>query len=361
MMIMRKIVFGSLLLIMTGFFVACENRTMPPRNITGDRVEADLSGRTVTIDAAAGPFQIGQESYAEIKEQRQEGSKTVVRVDLRAIDAKDKTGVEGELELTYQGDGRLATVSTRNLKPMGEPYANRLAELTAFPLHFAANIGDRNRVEQELQKGTAVDLPEEKKGSTAVMFAAERGFTEIVQLLVAKGANVNHHNKYGFTALHAAASNNHADVVKLLLEKGAQVDAQDELGQTPLYFAAERGHLEIVRLLVTKGADVNKLAKKGWTPLYAATSGNFVEIVKLLIEHGAQVNIKAGDGTHSPLLIAANNKNAAMVRLLLEAGADRMAKLSSHHAGFQNQTALDIAKRQGDAELIKLLQQQPAR
>lgn len=360
MMIRRKIASGSLLLLLTAtLLVACENRT-PPRNLTGDRIEADLSGRTVTVDAA-GSFQVGRESYAEIREQRQEGSRTVVRAALRAIDAKAGTGIEGELELTYHGDGRLAAVAARNLKPMGEPYAKRLAELTAFPLHFAANIGDRDRVEEELQKGNAVDLPEEKKGSTAVMFAAERGFAEIVERLVAKGADINLRNKYGFTALHAAASNNHAAVVKFLLEKGAQVDPQDELGQTPLYFAAERGHLEPVRLLVAKGADVNKLAKKGWTPLYAATSGNFVEIAKVLLEHGATVNIKTSEGTHSPLLIAACNKNPDMVRLLLNAGADRSARLSSHHAGYKNQTALDIAKRQGDAAIVELLQQPPAR
>ena len=361
MMIRGKIACGSLLLLLTAaLLAACENRAAPPRNLTGDRVEADLAGRTVTV-ATAGAFQIGPESYAEIKEQRQDGSKTLVRAALRAIDAKAGTGVEGELELTYQGDGRLAAVAAGDLKPMGEAYAKRLAELTAFPLHFAANIGDRAQVEEELRKGAAVDLPEEKKGSTAVMFAAERGFAGIVELLVAKGATVNHRNKHGFTALHAAASNNHAGVAEFLLGKGAQVDPQDELGQTPLYFAAERGHLELVRLLVAKGADVNKQTKKNWAPLYAATSGNFVEVAKFLIEHGAQVNIKAGGETHSPLLIAACNKNADMVRLLLNAGADRSARLSNHHAGYQNQTALDIAKRQGDAAIVELLQQPPAR
>ncbi|GEM_PF-6040034 len=357
----KLLTFSLALMAATWVLAACEKDSgRAPQALTNARVSRDLVEKTVA-DSAVGEFRLGRETYAEIREQRASGGKTVVRAALRAIDAKARTGIEGDVELTYAADGAIDTLRGTSLRRMDGKYAERLAELVPFPLHFAANIGDLGKVEEELQKGTAVDLPEEKKGSTALMFAAERGFPEIVKRLAAKGGNVNHRNKYGFSALHAAAAGNRLEVAKFLLEKGAQVDVQDELGQTPLYFAAERGHLDLVRLLVEKGADVNKPAKKGWPPLYAAAAGNFLDVAKFLLEHGATVNTKTGATTHSPLLIAAHNKNVEMVRLLLAAGADRSARLSSHHSGYQNQTALDIARRQGSREIVELLEQTPTR
>ena len=350
----RKLLFGGLvLLVAAGLFSACGSER--GTQLSTEKVSQDLVGKIVT-DSTGAEFRIGTEQFALLKGQEQAGGKTVARVALRAIDPKTSTGIEGEVELTYQGDGALTVVSGKSVQKMEGKYAARLTELVDFPLHFAANIGDPARVAAALKKGVEVNAPEAKKASTALMFAAERGFVEIVKTLLAQGANLNHQNKYGFAALHAAASNNHAEVVKLLLEKGAQVDPRDELGQTPLYFAAERGYLEVVRLLVARGADVHQPSKKGWPPLYAATSGNFPEVVKFLIEHGAKVNVTSPQGTHSPLLIAAFNNNPEMVRLLLAAGADPAAKLSGSHASHRNQTALDIARKQGNQAIVDLLQ-----
>ena len=343
---------------------ACQEKTaLETTSITADKIRGDLVDKKLAT-ADGGEIQLSKAMYVELKDNRKDGKLAVSRVALKAIDPKTGTGVQGEVELTYKSDERqwlFQKVAPTDLKRMDEKYAGRLAELVAFPLHFAANIGDRAGVDQELKKGTPVDQPEEKKQSTALMFAAERGFLDILKTLAASGASVNHKNKYGFTALHAAVSGNHPEVVRFLVEHGAEVDAVDHQGQTPLYFAAERGHLELTRFLVEKGADVNRKAKKNWPPLYAATTSNSLEVAKFLIEHGAQVNIKTDTGSHSPLLIAAYNNNPEMVRLLLNAGADVSSRLSSHHSGFHNQTALDIAKQRGNKEIVEILEKKAAR
>jgi len=355
----KGLVCGLLILTALLLTTACNKESDSEKaSISVEKIRNDLVDKKVAV-AELGEFHMSRDMFVELKDSKKDGDRVVSHIFLRAVDGKTKTGIQGEAELIYKKgdkDWVLDAVAAKSTKKMDEKYAARLSELGTFPLHFAANIGDLGKVDSELKKGTPVDLPEEIKQSTALMFAAERGFAEIVGRLVAGGANVNHKNKYGFTALHAAASGGHSGLAKYLLNNGAEIDAQDNLGQTPLYFAAERGSLEAARVLVENGADVNKKSQKSWSPLYAATSSNSLEMVKLLIEHGAKVNNKTSDGAHSPLLVAAFKNNVEMVRLLLAAGADPSARLGRSHSGFQNQTALDIAKKQGNSAVVELLE-----
>ena len=272
--------------------------------------------------------------------------------------------MQGEVRADYEfGDGRwhLRQVKAAAAERMAPAYANRLAELVDFPLHFAANIGDLEQVEAELQADAEVDRPEGKKQSTALMFASERGFLEIARYLVGRGADVNRRNRFGFTPLHAAANGSHVEVAGFLLENGAEVDAADENGRTPLYFAAEKDSLALARLLTEQGADLNAQDRKHWTPLYAAAERGSVEVARHLIEKGAAVNLQRAEGTHSPLLTAAYDGNPEMIRLLLEAGADPAARMSTGHAPYQGLTALEIARKQGHQAAAELLQQATAR
>ncbi len=79
--------------------------------------------------------------------------------------------------------------------------------------------------------------------------AAAEGHTDVVQLLLANGADVNAEDKYDRTPLLNATTLGHKDVVELLIVRGADVEAKDVWGQTPLGEAARRGHMEIFELL----------------------------------------------------------------------------------------------------------------
>ena len=60
------------------------------------------------------------------------------------------------------------------------------------------------------------------------------------------------------TPLHDAVSRGHKEVIELLIAKGADVNAKDStFGRTLLHIAAREGHKEIVELLLAKGVDVN--------------------------------------------------------------------------------------------------------
>ncbi len=111
--------------------------------------------------------------------------------------------------------------------------------------------------------------------------------------------NLNHPNynvlaqdKNGNTPLHEATSYGYTEVVKLLLEKGADLNAKNEFGSTPMLLAVINGKKYIVRLLLEKGVDVNA-KNRGHTPLEWALIYNNEEIAKLLLAHGACPSLMA--------------------------------------------------------------------
>ena len=65
------------------------------------------------------------------------------------------------------------------------------------------------------------------------------------------------------TPLHWAAVGGHKDVVELLLAHGAEVNARYSDGYTPLHYAAANGHKDVVELLLANEADVNAKDEHG--------------------------------------------------------------------------------------------------
>jgi ankyrin repeat protein len=71
-----------------------------------------------------------------------------------------------------------------------------------------------------------------------LIFAAHRGHTEIVELLLDAGVEAREHASGGATALHWAAAGGHPTVAKLMVDAGASLDAVDNwFALTPLGWA----------------------------------------------------------------------------------------------------------------------------
>jgi len=90
----------------------------------------------------------------------------------------------------------------------------------------------------------------EVKGLPPLLLAALAGNRPAVELLLARGADIERRNPQGGTALRSAADAGHIEIVKLLLDKGAKASVRDTFGRTPLDYAREKGHVEIVKLLI---------------------------------------------------------------------------------------------------------------
>ena len=185
---------------------------------------------------------------------------------------------------------------------------------------------------------------------TPLTGAAVNGKAESIKcLLQAPGIDVNKGDKDGNTPLYQAAYHGHTECVKLLIAAGADVNkAYEYSDNTPLSWAARNGHTECVKLLIAAGADVNKADKEGKTPLYRAAGNGHTECVKLLIDAGADVN-KADEDGWTPLYCAAYSGRTECVKLLIDAKAD------VNKANNSGRTPLRWAAENGHAECVKLL------
>ena len=133
----------------------------------------------------------------------------------------------------------------------------------------AAMKGDLATVRTLLKDGADVNAPR-GDGMSALHWAAERGHTEMAEVLVYAGANVGAVTRIGqHTPLHVASRAGSTGVVDVLLKAGAAVDARAVLsGATPLHLAASGGSAPIINRLLDAGADKDaKEAEWGQTPL----------------------------------------------------------------------------------------------
>ena len=160
----------------------------------------------------------------------------------------------------------------------------------------SAKLGNQLQVTTALERGADIDTTD-AQGTTALMFAAQKGLTQTVDLLIAAGADLNlHRRQFGTTALMFAAAANRIDVVSQLLAQGVNVNASNEDGSTALMGATLAGAKEIVALLLMAGANVLKIDADGDNALSIAISGNYPSIVQQLLAAGADPNVVDPDG-----------------------------------------------------------------
>ena len=122
------------------------------------------------------------------------------------------------------------------------------------------------------------------------------------------------------TPLFEAARNGHTDVVRLLLKRGAKPNIAHDFGDTPLLMAAEDGHTEVVKLLLDGGADPNMADEDKDYPLHRAAREGYKEIVQMLLDQGADPNL-TNEGGVCPLLMASYYGRIGVGILLIENGA----------------------------------------
>jgi hypothetical protein len=152
-------------------------------------------------------------------------------------------------------------------------------------------------------------------GRTALTCACDKGCSEMVECLLAAGADTEKAYWNGYTPLIHAAMNGHVEVVRLLLSAGADTDKADKDGYTPLIEAALYGHVEVARLLLSAGADTEKADKDGYTPLIEAAIKGHVEVVRLLLSAGADTERANKDGC-TPLICATQRHHEEIIQLL---------------------------------------------
>lgn len=90
------------------------------------------------------------------------------------------------------------------------------------------------------------DLQSDSSHDTALTLACVGGHTTLANLLIQRGADIEHRDKKGFTPLILAATGGHLEICKMLIEANCQVDAQaDRTKDTALSLACSGGRKEV--------------------------------------------------------------------------------------------------------------------
>ena len=117
--------------------------------------------------------------------------------------------------------------------------------------------------------------------------------TEIVDLLIARGADINVHDELGCSILHYAVGNlSCPQMVKKVLEVGVPFSEVDENGDRPIHLASGIGNIPAIEILLEAGEEINVRGQWNKTPLHFAAAGrcdNAQETIKFLLAHGADL------------------------------------------------------------------------
>lgn len=159
-------------------------------------------------------------------------------------------------------------------------------------LYYASLLGSPSMVRILMGYGSDPNVNNQsERRRSALQAASEKGRTDVVQVLIQHGHDIDADDYDGVTALHAASRSGHMELVQMLLDSGADLSKRDHLGETAFFAASIRGNTEIAQRLVSHGADINATDKQGRTAIRVAVERGFSDIVQYLHAAGAKLVI----------------------------------------------------------------------
>lgn len=297
------------------------------------------------------------------------GHKDIVRLlmdwgaDIESLDRFGRT----PLSLSASGGCRFIMSTGRS--KIGKTRLEIVTESSTFFNEPLKNQGvDESWKDVGTYRGKDTRIP----GLSSVSHQIPEVYSEVFDLLLRRGANMETPDCLGASPLWWAANRGHVSVVRILLQQEAQFRLCDCFGLTPLSWALWNGHQEVVECLLDDHAPAD--AYKHGNPLFwAICSGNETR-VKWLLDKGVDINDRTTlDGTISsghaspvvPLLnldvptvfcdkepalsLAASNGHEMIVQALLDHGED----IDIPNA--EESTPLMLAASQGHCGTVQLL------
>ncbi|GBG24049.1 Ankyrin repeat domain-containing protein 1 [Hondaea fermentalgiana] len=158
----------------------------------------------------------------------------------------------------------------------------------AFKFARRGDIGGILNLMKQLENSVSfhANMRQLRTGETATMHAARADQSDMIRLLLEKGANINALSNEGWAALHHAVDAKQASTVKFLLQYRADPNIGAGIGiGTALHLAVRLNRLEAVCVLLD-ATDIDLQAKdgRGRTPLALATQRKHNQVKRLLTE-----------------------------------------------------------------------------
>lgn len=237
-----------------------------------------------------------------------------------------------------------------NLRVITELIESQDGHYTALSL--AAALSTRPTVKLLLQLKADMHVPKDKLGSNAMMTAARFGNHEVVPLLCAGPSDLLRQNFFGGRALHVASISENPEVTRMLLQMRSDPDVATNIGCAVLCFNPQYGtnpaHTQFllqaranpnisfepignralslcdhwmgkVRNGTASLAEKNLALGNRGTALHFAALNGSLEIAKLLLEHEADPSATWSERRYTPLQLAQQQGQEALVELLKSA------------------------------------------
>ncbi len=233
-------------------------------------------------------------------------------------------------------------------------------------LNVAVRHGSKEVVQSILSRNLKDINTRDSGGKTPLIIAAFYGReSEVVQLLVSAGAEINSKDFTMQSALHVAIANrflvdsqdadaakfNRRRIAEFLVEAGADVNQADTYGQTPFMLAASYDDVEILeKMLTCSKVNIEQAAFGGKRAIHFAIISNSNQALKFLINYaGCDVNA-IGMWDKPSLALALMTKNIEAAKIIL---ASKSVDVNA--AGFDGKTAIFYAKENGYEEIFQTL------
>ncbi len=176
---------------------------------------------------------------------------------------------------------------------------------------------EKNRL---LIKGPLAEYDEE--GLTPLQVAAKENNLQALILLLDNGARPNVNSKSSDTALHYAAENNFTEIVSELIHRDKTIiSLKNGKGKSALHLAAERGHEKTIELLIQNKAEPNvRTTIMSLTPAHLIAQNGHENLISCLNQWGMDFRLKDKDNK-APIDLAYEAGRVDVVELLKKIGS----------------------------------------
>jgi ankyrin repeat protein len=217
--------------------------------------------------------------------------------------------------------------NTLNEIPYDDLDVNIKDEQGNYLITYAILYNKSEIVKLLLEKGAIIDIYNSLDGKPIIYLPIQFNYIDVLHVMLDYDKNIGIsilkiRDDNNSCPLHYAIKLKNIEVIKLLLNKDVELNISDKNGFNELHYAVHTRKLEICKLIVEKGININAVTENGHSALHIACDLNLYEICKYLITNNIDKNMQDKVREFTALHYAVKTENLKIIKLLLSSNVD---------------------------------------